>query len=510
LQRFLNLPWNYQAHGSRDLRLDLLRGYALLAIFINHCVFSQSLYYYISFQGIFYASAAHGFYFISGFVLGIISFDRPIEKVIKRIFRRTVSIYVAAVGLALGFLVVGYLTDLRLWYDLQLQLPDIPDLLPFIKGLLLLKVTYHGSEILVMYVWLMLMAFVVMVLIYKRLGWLVFLLSFAGYIYGQLFPQVYSLHYFNYFYLPSYQFVYICGIVLGYHRSYLADWEKQHAQFMRIVKMLVIAFFFILLLIFETHYEFLPSLPQLLGQTHFLPPVRLVLVIICLYSFYLLTTWFWKPLKFITGWLLLPLGQNSLWSFLAHYVVIVGFIYNFPGYQMYVDRIYGTLEHTLLLLLIWISIKVRKCLPKPGWRTLLVAGCLCLSLGAPFLQHWLYPYDYIDDRDSRWVWQEWESYDDFNAYQASLHGTDKQGAYGEITFSGTAVDFYATRNSGLGTLGVYLDGLYQGEIFMDNLDSNHYPEKVFSISGLTPSEHHLKLVSLANGWCTIDFIRVRR
>src|SRR6188768_1553916 len=133
------LRWGYAAGGRRDLRLDFLRGYALLAMIVNHIVVADSWLYRLSSREQFYTSAAEGFYFISGLVLGIIAARQPLEAAVRRVLQRAWVLYRAAVVLALGFATLGWLTDLRLWYDVQEELPRRRDgILEFIAGTLTL------------------------------------------------------------------------------------------------------------------------------------------------------------------------------------------------------------------------------------------------------------------------------------------------------------------------------------------------------------------------------------
>ena len=63
--------WRYVG-GKRDLRFDLLRGFAVLAMVIDHIGGDSSWLYHLSGGNRFYTSAAEGFVFISGLVLGIV------------------------------------------------------------------------------------------------------------------------------------------------------------------------------------------------------------------------------------------------------------------------------------------------------------------------------------------------------------------------------------------------------------------------------------------------------
>ncbi|MBV9173234.1 MAG: OpgC domain-containing protein, partial [Chloroflexi bacterium] len=62
-------PLAYGRSNGRDLRLDLLRGFAVLAMLIDH-IGGQSPLYAVSGGDQFFTSAAEGFVAISGFLVG--------------------------------------------------------------------------------------------------------------------------------------------------------------------------------------------------------------------------------------------------------------------------------------------------------------------------------------------------------------------------------------------------------------------------------------------------------
>jgi len=68
--------WRYDpsVEGKRDLRLDFLRGIAICFMSVNHL--ESNSYFNNLTQGHIYASAAEGFVFLSGFVLGMVTLGR--------------------------------------------------------------------------------------------------------------------------------------------------------------------------------------------------------------------------------------------------------------------------------------------------------------------------------------------------------------------------------------------------------------------------------------------------
>ncbi|MFZ4558098.1 MAG: OpgC domain-containing protein [Pseudanabaena sp.] len=73
---FLGGSWRYDPtiDEKRDFRLDFLRGIAIVFMVVNHLE-SRSYFNNVT-QGHIYASAAEGFVFLSGFVLGMVTLKR--------------------------------------------------------------------------------------------------------------------------------------------------------------------------------------------------------------------------------------------------------------------------------------------------------------------------------------------------------------------------------------------------------------------------------------------------
>ena len=63
--------WHYSG-GKRDLRLDLLRGFAVIAMVADHIGGERSWLYAITGGDAFFVSAAEVFVFISGLLMGMI------------------------------------------------------------------------------------------------------------------------------------------------------------------------------------------------------------------------------------------------------------------------------------------------------------------------------------------------------------------------------------------------------------------------------------------------------
>ena len=114
--------WSYygtaDAADRRDLRVDLLRGFCIFAMVVDHFG-GDSWLYAITGGNRFYVSAAEGFIFISGFVMGQAyrsKRDRSgLPAAMAEALRRARTLYLATVALTLIFSLLYLYTDIALW-----------------------------------------------------------------------------------------------------------------------------------------------------------------------------------------------------------------------------------------------------------------------------------------------------------------------------------------------------------------------------------------------------------
>ncbi len=113
---------------SRVLTFDLLRGYFLVAIILDHLAFFPNGLDWVSGRGNLYVSAAEGFFLISGIVLGIVRgaklIDKPFWVPAKLLLKRSLQLYITAVVLMLLFTFIGWLFLSNPGLKPGIRLPD--------------------------------------------------------------------------------------------------------------------------------------------------------------------------------------------------------------------------------------------------------------------------------------------------------------------------------------------------------------------------------------------------
>lgn len=99
--------------SSRVPAFDLLRGYFLIAITLNHLHYFPNGLGWLTMKGELFVSSAEGFILISGIVLGIVRVyklkDAPIRSSISLILKRAWELYASYVVLTLLFTFIGWL-----------------------------------------------------------------------------------------------------------------------------------------------------------------------------------------------------------------------------------------------------------------------------------------------------------------------------------------------------------------------------------------------------------------
>ena len=121
------------------------------------------------------------------------------------------------------------------------------------------------------------------------------------------------------------------------------------------------------------------------------------------------------------------------------------------------------------------------------------------------------PWQTIEDSDPRWIFKEFESFENnWNASGATL-AFGYENCKAEITFTGTALQYYAYRSPSGGTVSITLDGVSYGEFSLENHASEHgqHYVKIFEKLDLSSGFHTLIIQGDENSSeKTIDMLSV--
>lgn len=198
---------------ERIIALDLLRGVFLTVIFINHIAWSPTLYDFITGQSHLFASAAEGFFAISGILVGYIYAPRILRKTkdtFIKLWKRAGWLYLLSVGFT------------TLYTTITLFLPPdtvrsqflYPSIWDFVFNTLTLQFSYGWADFLSRYTLLMVFAPFAVWLVAKGKAWALALISILVWFFlgNWLYPH-----------FTAWQIIFYFAIIIGY---YLPSIEK--------------------------------------------------------------------------------------------------------------------------------------------------------------------------------------------------------------------------------------------------------------------------------------------
>src|SRR5512135_429105 len=186
LPRSLLTDWSYVAVDKRDLRLDLLRGFAVVVMVVDHFGGSSWLYLITGGNG-FFVSGAEAFIFISGLVVGMvyggIALKAGLRAAQAKALQRAWTLYKLTVVLTLLFAALSVNFGLDWAKDLNIANP-----LLFAFNVATLRQTMYLTDIPLMYTLLMVAAAGGLWLLYKGHSGLLLAGSGALWLAFQLVP----------------------------------------------------------------------------------------------------------------------------------------------------------------------------------------------------------------------------------------------------------------------------------------------------------------------------------
>lgn len=349
--------WHYPAAEKRDLRLDILRGFAVLVMVVDH-VGGASWLYLITGNNTFFTSGAEAFVVISGLVVGIvyggIARRDGLRAAMVKAFQRAWTLYKLTIVMTLVFAAISDLFNLP-WR----QHVDLSDPVGFVLRVIFLRETFYLADIPLLYTLLMAFAPVGLWLMVKnQTRWLIVgsLAIWAGFQYINaeeimILPIVGNTT----FHPAAWQLLFFWAMAFGYHRQ---DLTRRFSTVPQWSYFLFAALLFVWLLhLYSTEARILErmypgidvqAIVDPLFNKSTVAPGRILATVIVFQFAYLVLTLFWKPIWSALGWFFTPLGQNALYSYTMHVVIIGGFYVVLPYLPIRVQEM-GTLNTGLQL-----------------------------------------------------------------------------------------------------------------------------------------------------------------
>ena len=326
--------WRYTG-GKRDLRIDFLRGFAVLAMVADHLGGEPSWLYNVTGGNHFLFSAAEGFVFISGFVMGIVYVGviakQGVSEASWKALRRAGTLYLLTVILTFAFSALSHITHMP-WVEGA----SVGDPLARMIERLTLHRAFYLTDVLLMYTLLVAAAPFAFVLLKYRRTPVLLVGSWVMWAIYQRWPDQIDLPWKiednSVFHVAAWQALFFTGLALGFHREKIAAFARRIpvVPYFAVLTALCTALVVFqringsLLAPFTPDSDTADLIDRFFGKADL--RIGRVLAFAIFFQFFLtLVTLAWKPLYSALGWFLMPLGQSALLAYSAHLGVIIAF-----------------------------------------------------------------------------------------------------------------------------------------------------------------------------------------
>ena len=375
--------WHYPDNpvGARDLRVDFLRGIAMIVMVVAHIEVFSVLNLLTS-ERFGLVSGAEGFVIFSGLVLGSVYRSRvPHDGWITTIYRlwsRAWKLYVVSLCLIIAIYLLALVpfidarevvsfTDRGAGISYPLYPTDAVNLPTALNLLFYLQVGPHQTQVLGLYVFLLLATPVMLALFNRGKAWLGLGLSWILYAAFQWHHfRLLDCNFENAFALPAWQLIFFHGLAVGWFKVEIASYMHGRMKTLVVGASLLIAI--ALAFLAQNHTNpFLPEWARLhavpaevfdriyngFARKNTLGPLRVLNDVSLFISLYWLLTVCWKPFYRLFGWYLVPVGQASLYVFILHVFVVLA-ASQLVRFDLHPDRwLAATAIHAAALMSLW-------------------------------------------------------------------------------------------------------------------------------------------------------------
>lgn len=377
--------WRCSLTDRRDLRVDMMRGIALVMMVVAHTEV-MSIFNIFTWERFGLTTGAEGFVILSGFMLGMLNRARLQKAVLLTIswglYLRAWKIYRVNIIIILSILLLSYLPFINVFevthftdrfsgtsWSLYPVTPQIKE--TWFNIVLYLQIGPHQTQILGLYICLLLLSPLFLWML--KQGRVYWLLAFSLLVYGlyQRWPVRVTAAEFEFaFPLLAWQFIFVLGMSCGWYKEELLSLARTPPGKITVAALVLVA----LLLGFVAQNHTNPFMPPALLM-HVIPPadfnafyhtwaaknglgpIRVLNDISLMVTVYLLLTWCWTPLYRLAGWFLIPLGQHSLYTFILHVYVVLA-VSQFVSFDLWRQAwLVNTCVHAAALGVLWLMAK---------------------------------------------------------------------------------------------------------------------------------------------------------
>lgn len=319
---------------GRIASLDLMRGWFLVVIILDHLSYFPNGLSFISGDSRLFVSAAEGFFLISGLVLGIVRgaklVDQPFALVTKKLLSRSFALYLTSITITAISILIG-------WYfvgndGVKSPLPtpwsDIPSL---IWRIITFQEFYGWADYLRLYSLFLLFSPAFMWLLRKGRWYIALGCSIAVWFFAPH-PTTPMTQPF------TWQILFFIALTIGFYLPQLVRfWQRLSKKTQAIITYTLMSVF-VMTLAANIISEFVTpvmsgSITQHVNEVHRwvtpmskldMPLPRIILSLVWFMGFFVLFRRFEKQITRWLGWLLIPFGTHSLYVYSLHAFVIMG------------------------------------------------------------------------------------------------------------------------------------------------------------------------------------------
>lgn len=338
---------NVKVSPNRIVALDIIRGLFLAMILVDHIELYPSGFDYFTGRGRLFVSAAEGFFFMSGLLVGMVYKRRlnlGMKFIFKRMWARALELYLASIFFTLLFTVIAVFSNHQ---TIKYGLYSVIDWPHIIKETVMMRYGYGWADFLDRFAILMFLAPIAFYLIVKGRWWLMLGTSFIFWLIGQHVSV-------NNFTL-TWQFLFNLAMLIGFYWPQIsARWQTSAARTQTRIKQSIIAvtavtftFSYLSVYILSVLNERLSSLPQwldnltlhwnnfnawiwLYAQKWNLGALRIILFMFWFTTLFMLIHKYHRGINRWSYHLIELLGRNSLLVYIVHAFVVFGFKYFIP------------------------------------------------------------------------------------------------------------------------------------------------------------------------------------
>lgn len=349
--------------SSRMLALDLLRGFFIVVIIVDHLWRWPNLFGYISGEGQLWVTAGEGFVIISGLLVGYIRGFKnrklPFREVVLKVELRALLLYAWLVGLTIFYTALTwYITFAAPTTWVEMPKGEWGEL---IRATLQFDYQHTWIHFLYFYAALLTVTPIAIYLFRKGFAWAVALLSMVGYFYG-VHNDIEWMQWIPMFFLPAIAGFYLERIqLLWQHLSRTTRTSLRTALYALVA--FTVVYSALAVFVFPSDHLAASLNAAITKEDHF-PLARIPIALLWFVAFALFFNHYRAVINRLFGWLLMPFGLRSLTAYILHGSLLFLIAYYLPLSE---NIWYNTFVGILAIIATWLLINqrlIQKIIPR--------------------------------------------------------------------------------------------------------------------------------------------------